>query len=69
MKEWKVVRNKPHNNIPFKWNCWGIKKDDIFSTGKGNKKETTKYRKAQLKWMPDDLYNATLKEIQEKDGS
>ena len=34
-----------------------------------NKKETTKYRKAQLKWMPDDLYNATLKEIQEKDGS
>jgi len=69
MKEWKVVRNKPHNNIPFKWNCWGIKKDDIFSTGKGNKKETTKYRAAQLKWLPNDLYHAAIAEIKAKNGS
>ena len=62
VREWKVDY-KPYNEIPYKWNAWGIKKDDIFSTGKGNKKNDIKYKSAQLKWLPNDLYQKTLEEI------
>ena len=51
VREWKVDYKLPYNEIPYKWNAWGIKKDDIFSTGKGNKKNDIKYKSAQLKWL------------------
>lgn len=38
--------------IGYKWNAWGIKKDDIFSTGKGDKKENRKFKLAQFNWLP-----------------
>ena len=63
VREWKVDYKLPYNEIPYKWNAWGIKKDDIFSTGKGNKKNDIKYKSAQLKWLPNDLYQKTLEEI------
>jgi len=63
VREWKVDYNLPYHEIPYKWNAWGIKKDDIFSTGKGNKKNDIKYKSAQLKWLPNDLYHKTLEEI------
>lgn len=52
IKEWVADYKKEFNKIPYKWNAWGLKRDDIFSTGKGNKKEDRRYKVAQLKWLP-----------------
>ena len=30
-------------HIGYKWNAWGLKRDEIFSTGKGNKKNDIPY--------------------------
>ena len=37
--EWAKL-NKHWEKIPYKWNAWGMKRDEIFSTGKGSKKES-----------------------------
>lgn len=51
--EWAGGRKKPFNKIPYKWNAWGMKRDEIFSTGKGSKKEDRKFKAAQLRWLPE----------------
>lgn len=50
--EWVTVNEKQYNPIPYKWNSWGLKRDDIFSTGKGGKKNDKRYKSAQLPWLP-----------------
>lgn len=62
MKEWADSGNT-YDHIAYNWNSWGIKKNNIFSTGKGNKKEGLKFKQAQLKWLPSHRYDATLQEI------
>ena len=62
MAEWKNKGNT-YNHIPYKWNSWGIKKDNVFSTGKGNKKEGLKFKQAQLKWLPQHWYETVMEEI------
>ena len=31
----------------YKWNAWGMKRDEVFSTGKGSKKEDKRFKSAQ----------------------
>lgn len=61
--EWQKVHNKSFNKIPYKWNSWGLKRDDIFSTGKGSKKNDRRYKGAQLPWLPDHWRTKIEKEI------
>ena len=65
MSEWKNMGND-YNHIGYNWNSWGIKKNNVFSTGKGNKKEGLKFKQAQLKWLPYHWYKVVMKEIQEE---
>jgi len=53
ISQWNNELNKPYHSIPYKWNAWGLKKDDIFSTGKGGKKNDKRYKAAQLRWLPN----------------
>lgn len=62
--EWKTS-GQPFNNIPYKWNSWGLKRDDIFSTGKGDKKRDRRYKIAQLKWLPGHWRKKIEEEIRE----
>tara|TARA_A200000159_G_C7335393_1_gene344886 strand:+ start:2600 stop:3451 length:852 start_codon:yes stop_codon:yes gene_type:complete len=62
MKEW-ADKGNTYDHIPYNWNSWGIKKNNIFSTGKGNKKEGIRFKQAQLRWLPPHRYNTTLEEI------
>lgn len=62
MKEWADAGHV-YDHIAYNWNSWGIKKNNIFSTGKGNKKEGLKFRQAQLKWLPNDRYVQAMEEI------
>jgi len=62
MKEWADNGNT-YDHIPYNWNSWGIKKNNIFSTGKGTKKEGIRFKQAQLRWLPPHRYNTTLEEI------
>ncbi len=64
MKEWADSGNT-YDHIGYNWNSWGIKANNIFSTGKGNKKEGLKFKQAQLRWLPEHWYNIVIKEIQE----
>jgi hypothetical protein len=64
MKEWADSGNT-YDHISYNWNSWGIKANNIFSTGKGNKKEGLKFKQAQLRWLPEHWYNIVIKEIQE----
>lgn len=50
-------------HIGYKWNAWGIKKDDIFSTGKGNKKEDIKFKRAQYKWLSEKWQQKLRQEV------
>jgi hypothetical protein len=52
IREWVKDRNNEFNKIPYKWNSWGLKRDDTFTTGKGNKKNDRRYKAAQLPWLP-----------------
>ena len=67
MAEWKSMGND-YNHIGYNWNSWGIKKNNVFSTGKGNKKEGLKFKQAQLKWLPHHWYKVVMKEIQVEIG-
>ena len=67
MSEWKNMGND-YNHIGYNWNSWGIKKNNVFSTGKGNKKEGLKFKQAQLKWLPHHWYTVVMKEIQVEIG-
>jgi len=60
--EWKKQGNYIRE-IGYKWNAWGIKKDDIFSTGKGSKKEDLKFKRAQYKWLPEHWQQKLRKEV------
>jgi len=62
MAEWTRL-GKTYSKIPYKWNAWGQKKDDIFSTGKGNKKEDRRFKSAQLRWLPDHWRTKIEREI------
>lgn len=62
MTEWKKKGNE-YTHIPYKWNAWGIKKDDIFSTGKGRKKEEIKFKLAQMNWLPKHWYDIVHAEL------
>ena len=61
--EWVTDRKKEYNKIPYKWNSWGLKRDDVFSTGKGGKKNDKRYKSAQLPWLPEPLKTETMQEI------
>lgn len=52
IKEWVVDLGYTYEKIPYKWNSWGQKRDDVFSTGKGSKKDDRRFKSAQLKWVP-----------------
>jgi len=60
--DWRA-EERSIQNIGYKWNAWGIKKDDVFSTGKGNKKETLKFKRAQYKWLPHHWQQKLKKEV------
>ena len=64
INEW-ASSGRPFNKIPYKWNSWGLKRDDIFSTGKGNKKNDRRYKVAQLKWLPEHWRRSIENEIRE----
>lgn len=67
MTEWKNLNNT-YIDIPYKWNAWGIKRDDIFSTGKGNKKDGLKFKQVQLKWLPQHWYDKIVIEARNLDN-
>jgi len=66
----KSVANNWANNgnpltfIGYKWNAWGLKRDEIFSTGKGKKKNDIRYLKAQYRWLPKHWKEKLRKEVQ-----
>lgn len=62
--EWANMGNH-WEKIPYKWNAWGMKRDEVFSTGKGSKKEDKRFKAAQVKWLPEHWYNKILKEIRD----
>ena len=43
MREWETA-GRPWGKIPYKWNAWGQKRHDIFSTGKGDKKNDKRFK-------------------------
>jgi len=51
-------------HIGYKWNAWGLKRDEIFSTGKGNKKNDIRYLRAQFNWLPIHWKEKLRKEVQ-----
>ncbi|MBR19546.1 MAG: hypothetical protein CMA64_05320 [Euryarchaeota archaeon] len=63
MAEWKVEYKKLYKEIPYKWVPWGLKKDDIFMTGKGSKKEDRRFKSAQLNWLPEHWQTPIFREI------
>ena len=66
MKDWKNLGNT-YGEIPYEWNSWGIKKNNIFSTGKGNKKDGIRFKQAQLRWLPQHWYDKIVVEIRNTD--
>ena len=46
---------------------WGLKKEDIFMTGKGSKKEDKRFKSAQLHWLPDHWQEKIFREIRSLD--
>ena len=66
MAEWKTM-NKYFQEIPYKWVPWGLKKEDIFMTGKGSKKEDKRFKSAQLNWLPPHWQKKIFREIRSLD--
>ena len=66
MAEWKN-KNKYYQEIPYKWVPWGLKKEDIFMTGKGSKKEDKRFKSAQLHWLPGHWQKKIFREIRSLD--
>ena len=66
MAEWKK-KNKYYQEIPYKWVPWGLKKEDIFMTGKGSKKEDKRFKSAQLHWLPPHWQKKIFREIRSLD--
>ena len=62
MSEWKLS-GKEYDHIPYTWNAWGQKRHDIFSTGKGDKKNDKRFKSAQLRWLPDHWQKPIRKEL------
>ena len=62
MSQWDRMGEK-FSYIPYQWNAWGQKRYDIFSTGKGNKKEDKRFKAAQLNWLPNHWKEKIKKEI------
>ena len=62
MKEWADEGNS-YDHIGYNWNSWGIKSGNVFSTGKGNKKEGWKFKQAQLRWLPPHWFDKVSEEI------
>lgn len=67
MKDWKNLGNT-YGEIPYNWNSWGIKKGNIFSTGKGNKKDGIRFKQAQLRWLPQHWYDKIVIEARNLDS-
>jgi len=67
MSEWKNKLHKEYGHIPYKWVPWGLKKEDIFMTGKGSKKEDKRFKSAQLHWLPDHWQEKIFREIRSLD--
>lgn len=59
-----VFSQIPHSYVPFNWNSWGLKRDNIFVTGKGDKKTQLRFKKAQRKWHLPHHRRSIEKEIQ-----
>ena len=66
MAEWKT-NNNYFKEIPYKWVPWGLKKEDIFMTGKGSKKEDKRFKSAQLNWLPPHWQKKIFREIRSLD--
>ena len=52
----KPFQKKPFSkikfeSIPYKWNAWGFKDFDIFSTAKGRKKNNWRYLDRKVNWL------------------
>lgn len=68
INEWQNDLKNSFTKIPYKWNSWGLKRDDIFSTGKGNKKNDRRYKSAQLRWLPEHWRLAVEQELRDLHG-
>jgi len=64
MREWNT-EGRPWGNIPYKWNAWGQKRHDIFSTGKGDKKNDKRFKSAQLNWLPPHWKEKIYRELRD----
>ena len=62
MTEWANM-GETFEYIPYQWNAWGQKRYDIFSTGKGNKKNDRRFKAAQLNWLPEHWKEIIKKEV------
>ena len=47
----EVFRKIKFESIPYKWNAWGFKDFDIFSTAKGRKKNNWRYLDRKVNWL------------------
>ena len=64
MREWETA-GRPWGKIPYKWNAWGQKRHDIFSTGKGDKKNDKRFKSAQLNWLPPHWKDKIFRELRD----
>tara|TARA_B100001287_G_scaffold4219_2_gene3172 strand:- start:9956 stop:10801 length:846 start_codon:yes stop_codon:yes gene_type:complete len=62
MAQWKNMGNT-YEHIPYTWNAWGQKRHDIFSTGKGDKKNDKRFKAAQLNWLPEHWKKQVRREV------
>lgn len=62
MDEWTALGEK-YSYIPYQWNAWGQKRHDIFSTGKGSKKDDKRFKAAQMNWLPPHWKEIIRKEV------
>lgn len=62
MDQWSAMGEK-YSYIPYQWNAWGQKKHDIFSTGKGSKKDDKRFKAAQMNWLPVHWKEKVRKEV------
>tara|TARA_X000000368_G_C23057758_1_gene724812 strand:+ start:2439 stop:3287 length:849 start_codon:yes stop_codon:yes gene_type:complete len=62
MTEWNNMEEK-FEYIPYQWNAWGQKRYDIFSTGKGSKKDDRRFKAAQMNWLPEHWKEIIKKEV------
>lgn len=55
-----------YHTLPYDLNSWGIKKSNVFCTGKGNRKDQLRFKKVQRRWLPDHLRIPVEKEMQKE---